>query len=99
MFDCFKNLNLLDKAKLLLEFLKIFKKDTYGNFKLLEKPELDKNGKQKLDKNGNLSFEGLSMAFGKLHGKKFKQLVEKDIQFVDESVTGLFEKKEGLEKW
>ncbi|MBK1468333.1 type II CRISPR RNA-guided endonuclease Cas9 [Parvimonas parva] len=99
VFDCFKNLNLLDKAKLLLEFLKIFKKDTYGNFKLLEKPELDKNGKQKLDKNGNLSFEGLSMAFGKLHGKKFKQLVEKDIQFVDESVTGLFEKKEGLEKW
>ncbi len=73
-FEDFKNLNLIDKSEILLEFLKLFNRTTICSLKILGKSE----------------------SFGRLHRRSFKQFVEKDIKFIDESVTGLFVKKERL---
>lgn len=76
-FDDFKGLTLIDKSKILLEFLKLYNRVTVFSFKIL----------------------GKSNSLGRLKNKSFNQFVKKDIKFIDESVTGLFIKREGLGKW
>ena len=78
-FEDFKKLTLKSKSEVVLEFLKLFNRETYGSFKILNK--------------------SMSSTLGRLKGKSFENFAEKNIKFINESITGLFVKKEGLEKW
>lgn len=72
--DIFLQLKLHEKAKVIVELLKLFNRQTISD----------------------LTKIGLVKSFGKLNGKSFNNLYKLGVEFIDESITGLFVKKERL---